>query len=165
MDYKYIEQLLERYWNNQTTLEEERILQSFFSQEDVPASLMQYKPLFEYEVEAAEEKLGDDFDARMMHMIERPKTVKLQCMTFRQRLMPLLKAVASVAIILTIVNAVNDAFNDDSLNKASDGSITTSSYVKADNVDDLFNVEDDVHMASAKDTINSNSPLNATMPK
>ena len=43
MDYKYIEQLLERYWNCQTALEEERILRSFFSQEDVPAQLLQYK--------------------------------------------------------------------------------------------------------------------------
>ena len=90
MDYKYIEQLLERYWNNQTTLEEERILQSFFSQEDVPASLMQYKPLFEYEVEAAEEKLGDEFDAKMLQMVEQPRVVRLHRMTFRQRVMPLL---------------------------------------------------------------------------
>ncbi|MBQ4446467.1 MAG: pyruvate ferredoxin oxidoreductase, partial [Prevotella sp.] len=32
MDYKYIEQLLERYWQGMTTLEEERILRAFFSQ-------------------------------------------------------------------------------------------------------------------------------------
>ena len=30
MDYKYIEQLLERYWNCETSLEEEQILRSFF---------------------------------------------------------------------------------------------------------------------------------------
>ena len=46
MDYKYIEQLLERYWQCETTLQEESILRTFFSQEDVPASLMQYKALF-----------------------------------------------------------------------------------------------------------------------
>ena len=32
MDYKYIEQLLERYWKCETTLEEEEILRMFFSQ-------------------------------------------------------------------------------------------------------------------------------------
>ena len=32
MDYKYIEQLMERYWNAETSLEEESILRSFFSQ-------------------------------------------------------------------------------------------------------------------------------------
>ena len=30
MDYKYIEQLLERYWNCETSLEEEQILRAFF---------------------------------------------------------------------------------------------------------------------------------------
>ena len=32
MDYKYIEQLLERYWQGETSLQEEAILRSFFSQ-------------------------------------------------------------------------------------------------------------------------------------
>ena len=32
MDYKYIEQLLERYWACETTLEEEQILRAFFLQ-------------------------------------------------------------------------------------------------------------------------------------
>ena len=36
MDYKYIEQLLENYWNCETSTEEEQILRSFFSQKDVP---------------------------------------------------------------------------------------------------------------------------------
>ena len=34
MDYKYIEQLLERYWQCQTSVEEERILRDFFGQEE-----------------------------------------------------------------------------------------------------------------------------------
>ena len=47
MDYKYIEQLLERYWEGETTLQEEAILRTFFNQEDVPAGLMKYKSFFE----------------------------------------------------------------------------------------------------------------------
>ena len=46
MDYKYIEQLLERYWQCETTLQEESILRSFFSQDEIPAELEQYKALF-----------------------------------------------------------------------------------------------------------------------
>ena len=37
MDYKYISQLLERYWNAETTLQEEEILKAFFQQDNVPA--------------------------------------------------------------------------------------------------------------------------------
>ena len=37
MDYKYISQLLERYWNVETTLEEEEILKAFFRQDNVVA--------------------------------------------------------------------------------------------------------------------------------
>ena len=49
MDYKYIEQLLERYWNCETSLEEEQILRSFFRQKEVPAHLLRYKQLFAYQ--------------------------------------------------------------------------------------------------------------------
>ena len=48
MDYKYITQLLERYWECRTSLEEENILKAFFSQKDVPAELLRYKALFDY---------------------------------------------------------------------------------------------------------------------
>ena len=64
MDYKYIEQLLERYWECQTSASEESILRSFFTQEEVPAHLAQYKSLFEYmEVAGGVEVLGEEFDA------------------------------------------------------------------------------------------------------
>ena len=46
MDYRYIEQLLERYWRCETTLQEEEILRTFFSQDDIPAGLERYKALF-----------------------------------------------------------------------------------------------------------------------
>ena len=61
MDYKYIEQLLERYFNAETSLEEESILRTFFSQTDIPAEMQQWRALFTVE---DTEKLGDDLDAR-----------------------------------------------------------------------------------------------------
>lgn len=44
MDYAYIEQLLERYFQADTTEQEERILQAFFRQDTLPAHLQQYAP-------------------------------------------------------------------------------------------------------------------------
>ena len=51
MDYKYIEQLLERYWNCETSVEEEQILRIFFQQKELPAHLRRYRSLFTYQEE------------------------------------------------------------------------------------------------------------------
>jgi len=104
MDYKYIEQLLERYFQCESTLKEEEILRSFFSQEDVPVWLMKYQTLFTYEAEK-EQLLGDDFDERILEMIEQSEPVKARVLTLTQRLKPLLKAAAVVAVLLTLGNA------------------------------------------------------------
>ena len=55
--------------------------------------------------------LGDDFDERMLQMIDEPQPVKARTITLTQRLMPLFKAAAMVAIILTLGNAAQVAFN------------------------------------------------------
>ena len=41
-----IEELIDRYFEGQTSCEEERELRSFFTQENVPESLQVYRPLF-----------------------------------------------------------------------------------------------------------------------
>ena len=113
MDYKYIDQLLERYWRGETSLQEEEILRMFFSQEDIPAALLPYRDLFVYEQNEKEmEKLGDDFDQRILGMIQEDEPVKARVITMRHRLMPLFKAAAVVAILLTLGNAMQAAFSD-----------------------------------------------------
>lgn len=107
MDYKYIEQLLERYWQCETSLEEEDILHAFFSQKDVPAELQQYHSLFAYEHQTkTADVLDEKFDERIMAMTEHPRKVKVQKIRMSERLMPLAKAAAVVAIILTLGNAI-----------------------------------------------------------
>jgi hypothetical protein len=113
MDYKYIKQLLERYWECQTTLEEEAILRAFFSQEDIPASLLPYRDLFIYErIEPMQDVLGSDFDAKMLALISQEKPVKARVISYTQRLRPLFRAVAVVAVILTLANAMQVPFNN-----------------------------------------------------
>ena len=117
MDYKYINQLLDRYWKCETTLEEEEILRTFFSQDDFPAELRTYQSLFAYEQsETKHEALGTDFDQKMMAMIEdenaeEPHRAKVVSLT--ERLKPLFKAAAVVAIFLTLGNAAQVTFQDD----------------------------------------------------
>ena len=93
MDYKDIEQLLERYWQCETSLEEESQLRDFFSKGEVPAHLLRYKNLFVYQQVQQEEGLGEDFDARILAQVEAP-VVKAKHLTMVGRFMPLFKAAA-----------------------------------------------------------------------
>ena len=100
MDYKYIEQLLDRYFEAETTLKEEQILKAFFeqSEEELPESLRQYKPLFA--AMEQDETLGDDFDARLLEMTEEKMQVKAHVISLSDRMRPLMRAAAVVAILL-----------------------------------------------------------------
>ncbi len=145
MDYKYIEQLLERYWEGETTLQEESILRTFFSQPDIPENLRKFQSLFACELQK-EDPLGDDFDARILEQIgEAPvaKTVSL-----KDRLMPLFKAAAIVAIILTLGNAAQapwDIWED-----------PRGAYVKAqEELADTVNVLTTIQAENVSDTIQS----------
>ncbi len=115
MDYKYIEQLLERYWQCDTTTAEEDILKAFFSQEDVPAQLEKYRPLFAYGRMVGDEcPLGDDFDARMLALTEgEPKHVKARRVTMWGSFAPLFKAAAVVAVVITLGNAAQFSMGGD----------------------------------------------------
>ena len=80
MDYKDIEQLLERYWKCETSIEEEAALRNFFLKEDVPAHLLRYKNLFVYQQVQQEVGLGEDFDVRILAEVE-PTVVKAKRLT------------------------------------------------------------------------------------
>ena len=153
MDYKYINQLLERYWQCETTLQEEAILRAFFSQDDVPAELQQYKALFTIQQDR-EPALGDDFDARILAMVgqQEPKQ-KARVVSFTHRLMPLFRAAAVVAIILTIGNAAQapwdrgwddpkDAYARFQEQHQAD-SVNTLGTIQAENVTDTMKVATD----------------------
>ena len=144
MDYKYIEQLLERYWQGETTLQEENILRSFFSQQDIPEHLQKYKALFTYE---KEEPLGDDFDTRILEMIGEGEP-KAKTVTMISRLTPLFKAAAIVAIVLTLGNAAQtpwDIWEDprDDYARAKEqfaDSVNVLTTIQAENLSDTIQV-------------------------
>lgn len=112
MDYKYINQLLNKYWECNTSVEEENILRTFFSQTNIPQSLIQYKPLFNYAEQSKEQDVLDDaFDAKMLAMVGEDAPIKAKKLTLTRRLVPLFKAAAMVAIILTLGNAMQNSFH------------------------------------------------------
>ena len=121
MDYKYIEQLLERYWACETSLQEEQILRTFFQQAEVPAHLMAYKAVFDVQQEQAEPTLGEDFDVRMLQMVDNDECsmfnvqcsmTKAQPLTgWRRSWRPFYQAAGLVALILTIGMAAQRSFD------------------------------------------------------
>lgn len=112
MDFKDIEQLLTRYWQCETSLEEEARLRAFFSGDDVPEHLLRYKDLFVYQQLQQEVHLGEDFDARVLAEVEVP-VVKAKRMTLVARFMPLFKAAAVVAVVLSLGNVMQHSFFSD----------------------------------------------------
>ncbi len=126
MDYKYIEQLLERYWACETSLQEEQILRTFFQQQEVPAHLMPYKAIFDVQQEQAEATLGEEFDAKIMELISEQgealsndgvvKALPLggagRGAAWRHSLRPLYQAAGLVALILTIGIAAQRSFDE-----------------------------------------------------
>ena len=152
MDYKYIEQLLERYWEAETSLQEETILRTFFSQPDIPENLRKYQSLFVCE-QQKEDVLGEDFDARILDQIGDAPLAKT--VTLKSRLMPLFKAAAIVAIVLTLGNAAQapwDIWED-----------PRDAYVKAhEQIGDTVNVLTTIQAENVTDTIQVTSKESST---
>lgn len=114
MDYKYIQQLMDRYWQGATTLEEEQILRSFFSQGDVPEGLRMYAPFFVYAgTQHTDDALDDEFTERVLAETEGSVQTRARVVTWAQRFAPLFKAAAVVAIVLSISNAAQMATRQD----------------------------------------------------
>lgn len=114
MDYKYIEQLLDRYFAAETSLEEESILQAFFSQKEIPEGMEKYRDLFLFRQEEQQNTLGEDFDHRILEMVEdhQQPAVKARQISLNQRLMPLFKAAAVVAVFLSLGQAAQFSFSE-----------------------------------------------------
>ena len=81
MDSNEIKQLLEKYWNCETSLEEEQQLREYFRGNNIPESLKETSELFRYFETQKKDSLIQGFDGEVMKRIkeERPqgKVVKM----------------------------------------------------------------------------------------
>lgn len=93
MDYKFIEQLLERYFAAETTAEEESLLRAGMAMPDLPEHIAKYREIFECMRSEGEKGLGEDFDQHIMQVCgvaEQPRiTVHAQRRSLLQNLRPL----------------------------------------------------------------------------
>ena len=100
MNEENIKQLLEKYWQCNTTPEEEQLLQEFFSGESISKELLPYKSLFVWKAIQQEKKA----DKKLMKLPE--KTV------FRH-FYPVLRIAAVILVIFTLAIGVNTHYQQE----------------------------------------------------
>ncbi len=75
MNQKYIHELLEKYWEAETSLNEEKVLQTYFESEEVPAEFAAFKPLFIAKTKSQSTKLSDNFESIFLANLEQNENV------------------------------------------------------------------------------------------
>lgn len=101
MELQKIEQLLEKYWDGDTTLEEEQVLQRFFTEEKIPDHLQGVATLFQkFNTDRQFNTLDDHFDGALIHKIEKSSSG----WSFRS----LLRIAAAVTLLLLSVFLIKD---------------------------------------------------------
>ena len=78
MDFKEREDLLRKYWNCETSLEEEKQLRDYFGGDDIPEQLRETASMFRYFEEAKKKSLSDlAFDDQVMRKVN-PRKSKIR---------------------------------------------------------------------------------------
>lgn len=166
MNYQYIEQLLERYWECDTTLEEEQILRSFFSQANVPDSLKPYASLFAYEATSMQgTHLGDDFTQKVMAAISEEPADKqtTKTVSLMTRVAPLLKAAAVVAVVVTVGTLSERTMQMNSATQADADMMATDTYIRNEDITAKIQIIDR-HKSEAIARTDSVQSQSATIP-
>ena len=101
MELAKIEELLAKYWECETSLEEEEELKKFFNGEEVPEKWLHIKPLFQYYTEEkATGVLGDSFDEQLLVQLHEEKHKYLKP---KGKVIPMFRNIARVAAVALIV--------------------------------------------------------------
>jgi hypothetical protein len=109
MDYKDVEQLLERYWLCETSLEEENQLREFFLGDNIPEELEQYREVFVYQSVLQKAEMSADFEERLYAAIDKPP-FKIKKTSFINGIAPLFRAAVFVGVFILVNNLVQHSF-------------------------------------------------------
>ncbi len=100
MNTERINILLNKYWDCETSVSEEKELQDFFAFGNVPAEFQDFVPLFSYKNASQNETLGVDFDSRLENALSQ-KSKEKKYVTIKI-FEPFLRIAASIIIIAGI---------------------------------------------------------------
>lgn len=110
MNTREIEHLTEKYFNGETTLAEEKILQKYFSGSNIPEHLKGLKPLFLLRQNEMKVELPDEmFDEKIVTLIQNDQKAERK---FRRRIqLTSLIAIAAV-VIFSVTSIFQTKFTD-----------------------------------------------------
>jgi hypothetical protein len=107
MDYNNIRKLLDKYWEGESSLQEETQLRDFFAGNNVPEDLKSYQPLFQFFQMEQKKNLNGDFDERLIQQLESSQNA-----TAKVRNLPYyLMRVAAAGLLLFSIYFVNEQWN------------------------------------------------------
>lgn len=108
MDSNRIENLLSKYWNCETSLEEEQQLREYFKGGDIPEQWKETAALFRYFEENKKKTLNDvTFDAAVMQNVEPQKKGKLVKLFYNS-----MRIAAGIAVLVMAVWFVRKEVRD-----------------------------------------------------
>lgn len=112
MDSKKLEQLLAKYWECETSLEEEKQLRDFFSSAEVPKEFKSVAELFRhFESNDKTTELGNDFDEKLFNKIKSQDTAKPKGKVIRW-ISDFAKVAAVLVILVTAGYYLNEQYNN-----------------------------------------------------
>ncbi len=93
---KYINQLLDKYWAGETTLEDEKVLAAYFNTDQVDEDFKPFKPLFEYFDQ--QRQVSVDLEDQVM---ERIRSKRIETKVIRLTWKRALAVAASLILLVT----------------------------------------------------------------
>jgi hypothetical protein len=107
MSFRTIEKLLQKYFEGETSLQEEEQLKAFFQKEDVPPHLVSLKDLFiTFQDQKDFEPLDGHFNEDMMDRIESEKVVSI-----KRKRRSLLYTISGIAAVIVVILTISIYFN------------------------------------------------------
>jgi len=117
MDSKHIEELLEKYWNAETTLEQEKELLDYFQGGNIPESLNETAMLFRYFEQEKSKKLNEKFDEDVTKTLQQRQGGKIVPMKDWFRIA---RVAAGIVVVVAAVYLVGQKVRDDSKGEIAD---------------------------------------------
>jgi len=101
MTTKEIEALLAKYYDGETSLNEEHLLKNFFKGDSIPDHLMAHQPLFKFTSTEAKTEVSSRFDQVLQERIGTGKVVPMN--PFRKHMALSLSLAASIVLIAGLI--------------------------------------------------------------